>query len=226
MKAVHLASIWMRCGLFLGLGLARGSCAFGQESDSAEALLFSPERISRHSLDQLPRSLSIRQGEGTWLGYDLEKGKIYKVWEAPAGKTGLQPKGFVVGSVGVPLFQDKTEATWQLQRDGRAIPLRIRYLGVTERGVGADKHFLLSWELRHDQGRLELVEKVPVKGSPQSRVTRLLRVIPLASGEALAPPPSMMGVWKIDGKDLGRVALSNQDWHELTLSSTASISGK
>lgn len=196
---------------------------------STKSLRFSGEDINRYSLDHLPRSLSIRQGN-MWFGYDLERAKIYKAWRSPPGKSGAQGKGFVVRSVGDTLFEDKTESTWRLQRAGREIPLRIRYLGVSERGSGDDKHYLLNWELRHDAGHIELTEKVSVHAPVKDAPTRFVRMTALPAGDTLVAPGGGTGSWQLsDAVDLagaGKPGNVGEHWQRLTLDSTSSTPRK
>jgi len=222
MQMAFLTASGRWCGLALITVVA--ICA-GRAAPEA-ALLFDREVINRYSLDHLPRSISIRQGDGRWFGYDLERAKVYKVWQAPAGKPGLITRGFVVRSDGPVLFEDKSEATWRLRREGREIPLQVRYLGSSQRGTGADTRFLLKWELRHDGGRLELMEEVLAAsaGAPVAP-TRLLRVNSLADGEALLLPGPAAAHWKIveqrDGPGREKTALTGGHWHRVVLNPVA-----
>ena len=184
----------------------------GPLATTAGMLPFDREVINRYSLDHLPRSLSIRQGKDVWLGYDLERGKLYKVWQAPAGKPGLTTAGFVTRSAGTTWFEDRSSETWQLRREGKAVPLKIRYLGCSQRGG----HIELTWELRHDDGVLKLAERIPTgAASGAERAVRELRVEALAAGEALLPPLPAREVWKLGGRSAAE--LTGREWHRLTL---------
>jgi hypothetical protein len=189
----------------------RASAKVGASS-AAEALPFDREVINRYSLDHLPRSLSIRQGKDVWLGYDLERGKLYKVWQAPAGKPGLTTVGFVTRSAGTAWFEDRSRETWQLRREGKTVPLKIRYLGCSQR----EGHIELTWELRHDGGARKLVERISTSAaSGAERVVRELRAEALAAGEALLPPLPAREVWKLGGRSAAELA--GREWHRLTL---------
>ncbi len=181
---------------------------------SGDALPFDGERISRRSLDAVPRSLSIRQGTDVWLGYDLERAKPFKVWQAPSGKPGLAVSGFVTRSSGSAWHEDRFAVTWELERNGVTIPLSIRYLGVTDLGTG----FELTWELRHDTGALTLRERVPLAPPAGTRVLRELRVDSLGPDESLRPPLPARSVWILASPDGTPVpALSGAAWHRFTL---------
>lgn len=215
----------MRRALAVSLGFALAVLAGGADFPTDKNLSFDREIINRYSLDHLPRSLSIRQGEDYWIGYDLERAKVYKAWQSPAGKPGLSPRGFNTRSVGVTLYEDKSEETWHLRRRGREIPLRIRYLGVSQRGTGTETRFLLKWELRHEGGRLELEEEVSTAAPAQAAPTRLLRVTSLGEGELLIPPAPVAGTWKIVGQrggdTLEKAIISGDQWHRVSLSPRA-----
>lgn len=189
---------------------AASTAASFVKTSRAAALPFDRERINRYSLDHLPRSLSIRQGEDVWLGYDLERGKIYKVWQAAAGKPGLIASGFVTKSAGIAWFEDKSSESWQLQREGKAIPLQVRYLGCAQR----ETYFELAWELRHAAGAVKLLERIPLAAAPAAgRATRELRVESMAAGETLLPPPAAGKSWQQAGRPAD--ALTGTDWHRL-----------
>jgi hypothetical protein len=157
-------------------------------------LPFDREAINRYSVDGIPRSLSIRQGSDVWLAYDLERGMVFKIWQAPPGKPGLVAREFTVKSSGTTWFQAPAAAAWELVRGGRVVPLRIRYLGCTQREDG----FELSWELRHDSGALILRERVPpTTASPTDRVRREVRAESLLPGDVLRLPAHE--AWNKDG---------------------------
>lgn len=185
-------------------------------ADTGEpALPFDRAVINRYSLDHLPRSLSIRQGANVWLGYDLERATVFKAWQAPPGQPGLATAGFVTRSVGAVWFEDSSDAAWRIQRQGKMVPLAIRYLGCSQR---AD-HFALSWELRHEGGALKLHERVPMAAAPATeRVVRELRVESLAAGEVLLPPAANDNSWKLTTHaGSPATALTGPEWHRLTL---------
>ena len=173
---------------FLGLLVAPAAAA------AAESLPFDRAAINRYSVDGIPRSLSIRQGSDVWLAYDLERGLVFKVWQAPSGQPGLVATDFTVKSSGTVWFHAPAAASWALVRDGRAVPLKIRYLGCTQRADG----FELSWELRHDAGALILRERVPpTTASPTERARRELRAEALAPGDVLRMPAP--DAWHAEG---------------------------
>lgn len=178
-------------------------------------LPFDPAKISRLSLDGIPRSLSIRQGEDIWLGYDLEKAVVRKVWKAPKGKPGLVVKGFKTLSVGTTWFQIKTGEVWQLKADGKKLPLTVRYLGCTQAG----EHIKLSWELSHPDGMIKLSERIPIADtSGKVRVYRELRAESLKAGESLILPSAYRDTWVLtnpEGKSVK--SLTGKAWHRLSL---------
>lgn len=178
------------------------------------ALPFDREIINRYSLDRLPRSLSIRQGNDVWLGYDLERAKVCKVWQAPAGKRGLISIAFTARAVGTKWYEDMSGETWQLERQGKIVPLAIRYLGCSQR----ESHFELRWELRHDAGSLTLFERIPRSpASAAERVIRELRVESLAAGESLLFPLPARNAWQPAGGGTVAPALVGPGWHRIAL---------
>lgn len=178
-------------------------------------LPFDPAKINRLSLDQIPRSLSIRQGADIWLGYDLEKALAFKVWKAPKGKSGLMIKGFKALSVGTDWFQIKTGEVWQLKAGEKKLPLTVRYLGCTQ----AKEHFELSWELSHPDGTLKLSERIPTANTNDKvRVYRELRAESLKAGGSLILPQAYRDTWVLtnpEGKSVK--SLSGKAWHRLSL---------
>lgn len=177
------------------------------------ALPFDPAVISRLSLDGKPRSLSIRQGADVWLGYDLERATVFKVWQAPPGKPGLIKTTFVTRSAGKQLFEDTTHDPWTLQRGGKMLPLAIRYLGCTH----AKERIELRWELKHDDTMIDLYEFVPLAAVPAGeRVVRELRVGTKPAGDVLLPPAPVQKAWRI--KDSSLTAITHGGPHRLTLS--------
>ena len=200
----------MKCIVFV---LTASAILAAQPSE--KALPFDREAINRYSLDNLPRSLSIRQGTDVWLGYDLERATLRRVWQAPSGKPGLVVSGFTTRSAGTAWFEDKSAEKWQLRREGKAVPLTARYLGCSQREGG----FELSWELRHADGVLKLMERIPISAAPAAeRVTRELRVAPLSPDEALLLPLPAREAWKLINKgDKSAPTLTGTEWHRLTL---------
>jgi arylsulfatase A len=186
---------------------------FWNDGEDEEALPFDPTRIDRHSLDDLPRSLSIRQGNDVWLGYDLERATVAKVWQAPAGQPGLIVSGFTTRSTGTTWFEDKSAGTWQLSRGGRIEDLTVRYLGCSQR----EESFELSWELRHADGALKLRERIAMSGpAAGERVVRELRVEALSPGETLLLPLAARDAWKLSHQESAPV-LSGSGWHRLSI---------
>jgi hypothetical protein len=171
--------------------------------------------INRYSLDHLPRSISIRQGANVWLGYDLERAKLYKAWQAPSDGPGLKPSDFVVRSVGTTWFEDSSDDGWQLQRLGKTLPLSVRYLGCSQR----PSYFELTWELKHGTHVVKLFERVPRNPQMQEiRVMRKIRVERLAVDEALLLPTTARESWMLTTQQGAAVAaLSGAEWHLLTL---------
>jgi hypothetical protein len=198
---------------------------------SAGSLPFAPEAISRLSLDGKPRSLSIRQGPDVWLGYDLERATLLKVWRASPGKSGLIKSGFSTRSSGVRWFEDSSDAGWEIRRGETTVPLTVRYLGCSQR----KDHFELRWELRDEARTLQLFERVPlVAAEAGDRVVRELRVETLSPDESLLPPATVRKAWRIAldidtakaGSDTvnadaqtpaGESSLRGNRWHRLTL---------
>lgn len=182
------------------LGLAEVSAEGGAE------LPFDPERIRRLSLDGVPRSLSIRQGETTWLGYDLERAAVMKIWRAPEGKSGLVVSGFTTRSAGETLHPGAGKEVWRWRRGGELVSPGVRYLGCSQR----DGHFLLSWELRHGDSILTLREKVAYEGDGEN-VVRELAVEGLEEGDELLAPGVGKG-WSPD-----KTLISGSGWHRFVL---------
>ena len=176
-------------------------------AEEKAGLPFDPERIRRLSLDGVPRSLSIRQGKSVWLGYDLERAAIMKIWRAPEGKPGLIVPDFTTRSSGETLRKGPAkEERWRWSRDGKTVEPAIRYLGCTQGGG----HFLLSWELKDGESILTLREKVPFEPD-KDKVTRQLAVEGLGEGEELHPPGLGEG-WYPDA-----TILTGAGWHSFVL---------
>ena len=185
-----------------------------QELSSIE-LPFNRDIINRYSLDHLPRSLSIRQGADVWYGYDLERAKLYKLWRAPANSSGLEKEGFTVRSVGTTLYEDKSEAVWQLQRRNELIPLRAYFRHCSHQAESIE----LKWELTSGYRSMYLIERIPVSGkSLGATPVRNLRVEGLQGEEALVPPNPTQSVWSVIKSD-GTTTISFQDskWYRRTL---------
>ncbi len=175
------------------------------QGEGGATLPFDPARISRLSLDGIPRSLAIRQDGGIWLGYDLEGARVFKVWRAPQGKAGLAVSGFTTKSVGETLFSDKEAQGWRWRRaDGTKTP-RVRYLGCTDE----TGRFVLLWELRDGDDAVVLHERV---ATAAGRARRDLRVEGLGEGEALLPPKGMAAAWEASASPL-----RGAGWHRFAL---------
>ncbi len=188
--------------------------SYAQGTPSTE-LPFNREIINRYSLDHLPRSLSIRQGPDVWFGYDLERAKLYKLWQSPANASGLKKIDFTVRSVGTTLYEDKSEALWQLRQRNELTPVRAYYRGCSHR----TEYIELKWDLKWDGRTAILMERIPVAGkSLEANVVRNLRVEGLEVEEALLPPNPTHNAWKITKPD-GTTTDSFQEpvWHRLTL---------
>lgn len=178
---------------------------------SVRVLPYDPEVISRLSLYDKPRSMSVRQGADVWLGYDLERATVFKAWQAPAGKAGLIQGGFVMRAAGTIWFEDETDDCWELRQGKSAVPLKPRYLGCSQR----EQHIELRWELKHAGGALKLHENIPLSAAPaKERVVRELRVEGLAEGETLLLPSAARKVWKLG---LSAPELTGTTIHRLTL---------
>jgi len=172
---------------------------------------FDRTRINRYSLDGLPRSISVRQGADVWLGYDLERATLRKVWRAPEGKPGLSG-GFTVKSIGETLFEDKSDGRWELVKAGMASELKVRYLGCTQ----GDGRFELRWELSRGERRLQLRERVPESHDSEVAAWRELKVEGLGDGESLRPPTAVGAAWKTAGRQ-SIAALSDGSWIQIII---------
>jgi len=157
-------------------------------------LPFDPEVVNRQSLNGVPRSLAVRQGERVWLGYDLKRGTVFRAWQAPADEAGLDVKGFVTRAQGNEWFADDSGNTWRLKRKGKEVSIKARYLACSHRVRFVE----LRWELRHESGSVYLHERVPLENSDESvRALREMRVSGLEKGETVEPPPATAEHWKI-----------------------------
>ena len=183
--------------------------------EEKKELPFDPAKISRLSLDGVPRSLSIRQGADTWLGYDLEKALSFKVWQAPKDKPGLVVKGFKTVSAGTTWSNTKLGESWQLNDKGNEAEPTVRYLGCTQ----MDKQIELSWELIHPRGIIQFRERVPtVAASGTVRVYRELRAESLKDGMSLVLPPTYRDGWELtcpEGKTVK--SITGPGWHRISL---------
>lgn len=181
-------------------------------AEESRALLFDRARINRYSLDGLPRSISIRQGQDIWLGYDLERATLRKVWRAPFGKPGLT-SGFTTRSLGTTLFEDKTQESWTLHTEQQDLPLKVRYLGCSQ-GEG---YFELSWELRHESRKFVLHERISIsKDSDAIKASRILRVKGLRSGDSLLLPNSAGEAWR-RAENISASSLTDEQWNLIYL---------
>lgn len=198
--------------LFVFLSVTCVSSLRAEEIET-DGLPFDRERINRYSLDHLPRSISIRQGDDVWLGYDLPRATIYKVWRAPAGEAGLKQTGFVMRSVGNTLYEDRSDEPWKLRRSGETVLLAIRYLGCSQRRG----YFELRWELSHDADIVTLRERVPKTAGNETAVTREVQVDSLPPKAQLLFPLPAQRRWNLMTAD-GRPAssLGDSQWYRLT----------
>jgi hypothetical protein len=196
------------------LGAMAATSIVAQEAKSS-VLPFHREAINRYSLDHLPRSLSLRQGADVWFGYDLERAKLYKLWQSPANGSGLEKKDFVVRSVGEAWYEDKSDALWQLQRHDHFVPVRVRYQGCSHH----QEHFELRWELTCDGETCLLFERIPsAVDATSARAVRELRVEGLKPGAALVPPLSKQNIWKLTKIDgTASPSLVGTQWYRMTL---------
>lgn len=191
--------------------LLSACCSLGVQAEETK-LPFDRASINRYSLDHLPRSISIRQGKDTWLGYDLERAKLYKAWQAPPGEAGLKASGFVMQSIGKTLYEDKSNNTWRLKLGGETTTLAIRYLGCTQR----DDSFELRWELKHDAGAMTLRERIAMVA--EEPIARTLQVESLPPGGQLLLPTPMQKAWNLTTAQ-GETArhLSEPQWYQLSI---------
>jgi hypothetical protein len=194
----------------LSLALAASWSTTGM-AEGLRELPFDPAKISRLSLDGLPRSLALAGGGGIWLGYDLERARLFRVWRAGAGQHGLSVSSFTAKPVGERLFAgpvDDSAPPWRWRRATGLVVPKLRYLGCRDGG----SFFELSWELRDGEDRLVLRERVSAGGET---ATRELRAEGLAEGEALLPPEDLAERWApspATGTVTGR-ELSGNAWH-------------
>lgn len=193
-----------------------GACVSLSHAGENDATLpFDPARICRLSLNDLPRSISIRQGENVWIGYDLEKATVLKVWQSPAGNPGLIIRSFKAYSKGTSWFEAKETEGWSLSKGGRKAPLAVRYLGSTQQ----DKHFLLRWELSQAGKKFVLSERIPMSiTDADKKVTREVRVEFIEPGEVLSHPMIKREGWELTNSEGQLVpTLTGTQWHRLSL---------
>jgi hypothetical protein len=181
----------------------------------AAELPFDPAQICRLSVDDIPRSIAIRQGTDVWLGYDLEKALVFKVWQAPGEKPGLILRDFKAVSAGTPWFEEQTGGGWKMKVEGKDIPLTSRYLGCTQ-NKGS---FELRWELSHSEGTIKLSERIPMTPpSGADRAYRELRVESLAGDVSVVLPSAYRKAWVLTGPEGKTVtSLAGSAWHRLSL---------
>jgi len=200
---------------FFLLFLLSGILSAAPQLRSSDSLPFDPAEICRYSIDNIPRSLSIRQGADVWFGYDLEQARVFKVWRAPADKPGVVVNSFKAQSSGTALFEGKAGEGWQIKIDGKSIPLIPRYLGSTEQ----EGNFELRWELSHPAGTITLSERIPKTKAPdRSEPYRLVRIESLAPGVLLVLPEMYRETWVLtdpEGKTVS--TFTGPDWHQLSL---------
>lgn len=176
---------------------------------------FDPAVISRLSVDDVPRSLSICQGGAVWLAYDLEHARIIKCWQADKSGQGLQRKAFVTQSKGKTLWKpaDTDAEKWRFL-DNRNADLVWRYLGCKDQRT----HILLTWEVRHQEHSWQVEERVPLAKMEDGRIIRELRVTGLKNADKLVPPELQNPAWKLQTLDSQAVtAIATGDWHQLIL---------
>ena len=182
---------------------------------TADELPFDPAKISRLSVDDIPRSISIRQGADVWFGYDLEKAIVFKVWQSPDDKPGLIVKGFKAQSAGTAWFEETEGAKWQLETKGKLIPLSVRYLGCTQ----SKAYFELHWELYHPDGTIKLSERIAMAASTgKARELRELRAESIPAGASLVLPAAYQKDWIFkDSDDQPAESLIDAAWHSHSL---------
>lgn len=176
---------------------------------------FDPEVISRLSVDNVPRSLSICQGGTVWLAYDLERARLIKCWQADKSGKGLLRKAFVTQSKGKTLWKpsDGNAGGWRLLEQPDA-DLAWRYLGCKDQRA----HILLTWEVRHQERSWQVEERVPLAKTEGGRIIRELRVSGLKNADKLVPPELQSPAWKLQTRDSQAVAaIATGDWHRLIL---------
>ncbi len=169
-------------------------------------LPYDQSAINRYSLDGVPRSISIRQGADIWLGYDLERATLIRVWRALEGESGLKGT-FTVKSSGETLFGDKSEDGWTWNDE----PVEVHYLGCSD----FDDRFELRWEFKNGTRTLQLTERVPT--SKGEIVARDLKVEGLEKGESLTLPAAAGAAWKTDRGEAAK-EISGGQWIRITLS--------
>lgn len=191
--------------------LLAASSALGEP----RSLPFDPEAFSRLSVEDRPRSLALRQGQGIWLAYDLEQAVVFQCWQAPEGKPGLLKRDFTTRSSGKTLCVVETPVVWQWMSGQVAEPCSVRYLGCADR---AD-HVELRWELRGGGVRtLQICERVARAGAQAARVVREIQVKGLRPKEKLLIPGLGADAWHLStftGEPAH--AITDEAWHQLSL---------
>ncbi len=203
------------CFRFLPLWMATVLAILAPANASGN-LPFDLEKICRLSIDNIPRSIAVRQGGDVWFGYDLEKAMVFKVWRAPKDRPGVNFKGFKAFSKGTTWYDEKGTEGWQLKSaEGGNATLSIRYLGCTQH----KGHFELRWELGHPKGTIELRERIPITPATASgRAYRELRAEALAPGAVLLLPPAYREGWLLTGPEgKTQTSLAHPGWHRLSL---------
>lgn len=184
-------------------------------------LPFDRQVINRYSLDHLPRSISIRHSPEVWLGYDLERARVYKVWRSPAGKPGLTASGFRVKSTGQTLFEDNSSDGWVLDHATKPEPLSVRYLGISQ----FKDAFQLTWELQHHSSKLILTERVSLNvAEAADEVVREVRIQQLLPDHKVRLPASQTATWKLfSGSGVAVNHIADSSWHRLTLNAVPTV---
>ncbi len=201
----HSSFAWISAILLGGLSVI--GCGHLRADEGGAPLPFDPARISRLSLDGLPRSLAAAAGGGIWLGYDLERARPFRAWRAKSDEDALSRSTFTAKPRGKLLFSgpvgDDAEG-WRWRRDGRTVVPEVRYLGIRD----VNGAFVLSWELRDGDTAALLHERI---GATESAGARELRAEGLGTGEVLLPPADLVRHWK--SPDLSEQELHGDEWH-------------
>ena len=156
-------------------------------------LPFDPGTVNRYSLNGVVRSLSVRQGDRTWLGYDLERGTVFVAWQAPENEPGFTGN-FVTRSRGKEWFSDSSSESWKLFREEELVTSKLRYLSCSHREDSME----LLWELRHESGAIAISEHTPtIAPEREVRAIRELHISGLQPGEALRPVSAVSEAWEL-----------------------------
>lgn len=192
-----------------------GTLAAIPQDGASETLPFDPARISRLSVDEIPRSISVRQGNDVWFGYDLEQALVFKVWRAPKDQPGLIRKDFKTQSAGTVLFEAIPDEGWRIEHDGKRTLLAVRYLGCKEN----KESFELRWELSHPAGTFQLSERIPTKAEvASSKVVRELRIESPDNAVSLILPSAYREAWTLTGPEGAPAeSVTGSKWHRLSL---------